>query len=85
MTELCPLQCINAACKEASFLEKNQTFLLTIFGLGGSAIGILLSYCIKSRCRKIALCWGCLSCDRTVLDLPIESVNVESVNVESVA
>tara|TARA_R110002153_G_C13012121_1_gene466409 strand:+ start:40 stop:297 length:258 start_codon:yes stop_codon:yes gene_type:complete len=81
--ELCPIQCINTGCVEDSFLEKNQTFLLTIFGLGGSAIGILLSYFLKSRCRKIGLCWGCLTCDRTVLELPIESVNVESINVNS--
>jgi hypothetical protein len=78
MSELCPLHCINVACKEDSFLEKNQTFLLTIIGLGGSAIGILLTYFLKSRCSKIKLLWGCLSCDRvppiTVIETPIEEV-----------
>tara|TARA_R110000787_G_scaffold7790_1_gene26083 strand:- start:1206 stop:1454 length:249 start_codon:yes stop_codon:yes gene_type:complete len=80
--DLCPIQCINTGCKDPTFLEKNQTFLLTIIGLGGSAFGVLTAYFLKSRCKKIKIFWGCLSCDRTVLELPIESadVTVESSN-----
>jgi hypothetical protein len=77
--ELCPIQCINTGCVEDSFLEKNQTFLLTIFGFGGSGITVLLAYFLKSRCRKIKIFWGCLSCDRTVLELPIDSTDVNVV------
>ena len=81
--ELCSIECVNIGCPQPTFLEKNQTFLLTIIGLGGSAFGVLTAYFLKSRCKKIKIFWGCLSCDRTVLELPIESVNVESVNVNS--
>jgi len=81
MTEMCPVYCINAACPLPSFLEKHETFVITIIGLGGSAFGVLFAYFLKSRCRKIKVCFGLFSCDRVPpVDLPIESTDVNVVN-----
>ena len=71
MSELCPLHCINAGCPPSSFLEENQTFLLTVIGLGGSGFGVLMAYCLKSRCKKIKFCCGLLSFNRSVTDTSI--------------
>lgn len=82
MSELCPANCVNIACGKASWLQENETFLLTVIGFGGSALGVLMAYFLKSRCKKIGLCWGCLSCDRTILENPIvDVVEVNDVNV----
>ena len=62
-TTLCPLECITY--DSPSFLEKNETFLLTMVGSVSALIGVLLSHCIKSRCSNIKL--GCLSCSRVPL------------------
>ena len=82
MTEMCPVYCINAACPLPSFLEKHETFVITIIGLGGSAVGVMLAYFLKSRCKKIKVCFGLFSCDRVPIELPVETadVTVESSN-----
>lgn len=82
MTNLCSIECVNLACKDPSFLEKHETFVLTIIGLGGSAVGVMLAYFLKSRCKKIKVCFGLLSCDRVPIELPVETadVTVESSN-----
>jgi hypothetical protein len=81
--DLCPVHCINASCKDPSFLEKHETFVLTIIGLGGSAVGVMLAYFLKSRCKKIKCCFGLFSCDRIPIDLPIESTDVNVVTESS--
>ena len=81
MTELCPVHCVNIACKDPSFLESHETFILTIIGIGGSGLGVLFAYFLKSRCRKISVCYGLFNCDRTVLEIPIEEVNVVTESV----
>jgi len=82
---LCPIDCVNLSCKDASFLEKHETFVLTIIGLGGSAFGVMFAYFLKSRCKKIKCCFGLFSCDRIPpVDLPIEPTEVNVVT-ESVA
>ena len=47
MTLNCPLECIEAACQE-DWLETHETFVITIVGLLGGGIGVLLSYFLKS-------------------------------------
>ena len=84
--ELCPMHCINVGCPQPSFLQLHETFVLSIVGIGGSALGILLSYFLKSRCRKIKVCFGLFSCDRVPpVDLPIETAEVNVVTETSVA
>ena len=86
MAELCPVHCVNLSCKDPSFLEKHETFVITIIGIGGSALGILLSYFLKSRCKKIKVCCGLFSCDRVPpVDLPIEPTDVNVVTESSIA
>jgi hypothetical protein len=79
MTELCPLHCVNIGCPSPSFLDKNQTFLLTIIGIGSSALTMLFAYFLKSRCKKVNCCYGLLICDRNPIDLTIPvDVTVEN-------
>ena len=83
MTELCSIECVNIGCPQPTFLQLHETFVISIVGIGGSALGIMLSYFLKSRCRKIKVCFGLFSCDRVPpVDLPVESadVTVESSN-----
>ena len=60
----CPIECVNIVCNP-SWLEKHESFVLTIVGLAGTGIGVLLSYFLNSRCKNIKTC--CISCDRDVL------------------
>ncbi len=71
----CPVECINAACPEDDFIERNGTWLLTVIGLVTGCFGGMLTYFLKSRCRRIA-CMG-LECERDVL--VIDPGNVEVV------
>ena len=62
----CPIHCVRAACPDPDFIERNGAWLLTVLGMGGACAGGLLTYFLKSRCKKIQCCG--LSCDRDVLD-----------------
>lgn len=66
MSSMCPIECVRAACPDPDFVEKNGTWLLTVFGIGTGLIGSVLAYMLKSRCSKIKCCG--LECDRTVMD-----------------
>lgn len=72
----CPIDCVRIACPEPDWLEKHEGFVITIVGLMGGACGVLLTYFLKSRCRKIS-CWG-LSCDRE--PIPLDASQVEIVS-----
>jgi hypothetical protein len=86
MSELCPLECVNIACKDASFMEKHETFILTVIGIVGSGFGVLFAYFLKSRCKKIKVCFALLSCDRVPpVDLPIETVEVNLETESAIA
>ena len=77
MSEFCPVHCVNIGCPIPSFLENNQAFLLTVIGIGGSGLTVLLSYCLKSRCQKIKVCYGLFSCDRDISDLPVKDTTID--------
>jgi len=83
MTE-CPIECMNRdlICESpASFLEKNSTFILTLFGIVSTGIGIVLTYFLKSRCVEIK-CWG-LFCKRQPLELSVDDVEITSASVNN--
>ncbi len=68
---LCPVECLNFDADD--FLTKHSTFMLTLVGSISAALGVVFSYCLKSRCSKINI--GCISCDRTP---PNEDVTIIS-------
>lgn len=83
MTE-CPIECMNRdlICESpASFLEKNGTFVLTLFGIVSTGIGIVLTYFLKSRCVEIK-CWG-IFCKRQPLELSVDDVEITSASVNN--
>ena len=49
------------------FVSKNGAWLLTVIGLFSACVGGVFTYFLRSRCRKLK--FGCLECDRDVLDL----------------
>jgi hypothetical protein len=61
---------------EPDFLERNGTFLLTLFGMVGGCAGSILVYFLKSRCSEIKLCWGAVSCIRQ--PLPVDMIEVSA-------
>ena len=65
MTELCPIECINQACSQPDFIERNGTWLLTVIGVFTTCFGGMLTYFLRSRCRKVR-CFG-VECERDVL------------------
>lgn len=71
---VCPLECINRACPQPDFIERNGTWLLTLIGMWAACFGALLTYFLKSRCKRISCCG--VSCDRDVLSLSAEDVRV---------
>jgi len=71
----CDIACVRAACPDPSFLEKHEAFILTIVGVASGTLGLLLSTCLKSRCKKIKGCG--IDCDRHVVDLTPEQVQIQ--------
>ena len=54
-----------------SFIQENESFILTLIGILGGGLGVLLSYFLKSRCTRIKL--GCIRCEReplSVIEIP---------------
>ena len=72
----CPIDCVRIACPDPDWLEKHEGFVITIVGLIGGACGVLLTYFLKSRCKKIS-CWG-LSCDREPIQLEPSQIEIVS-------
>ena len=52
----------------------DDTFWLTMVGLGGAGCSALLTYFLKSRCVTIDCC--CFKCKRDVLHLDANQINV---------
>ncbi len=64
---ICPIDCVRSACPEPDFLEKHSTFVLTAIGSFSALLGIVFTYCLKSRCSNIRT--PCISCDRVPIDI----------------
>ncbi len=76
MDASCPIECVSRdlICESPpDFLEKHGAFFLTLIGAIGGGLGVLLTYCLKSRCTKIKFCG--LSCTRTPIPLSSPSSN----------
>ena len=66
MTE-CPIDCLRVACPEDTWLQSHESFVLTLTASLSALLGMILSYCLKSRCTKIKFCG--FSCDRVPVSL----------------
>ena len=62
--------------EQRDWLEKNSTFLLTLFGMLGGCAGSMMVYFLKSRCSEIKLCWGCVNCVRE--PLPADAIEISA-------
>tara|TARA_R100001086_G_C11618856_1_gene198204 strand:- start:115 stop:339 length:225 start_codon:yes stop_codon:yes gene_type:complete len=67
MSSDCPVHCVNVACTQPDWLETHESFVITMAGLIGTGLGVLLSYFLKSRCEVIRI--GCIYCKRKVLEV----------------
>ena len=52
----------------------NATFILTMTGMIGTGIGVLLTYFLKSRCTMVKCC--CMECTRQPIDLQPSSIEI---------
>jgi hypothetical protein len=79
MTDItCPLECVNQGCPEPDWLEKHNGFLITLIGAVSAALGVLFSYCLKSRCKNIKT--PCVSCDRDVIEIKKENIEINNIS-----
>ncbi len=74
---LCPIECVSASCPEADWLEKHNGFLITLIGSFSAVLGVVFSYCIKSRCKNIKT--PCISCDREVIEIKKENIEINNI------
>ena len=74
----CPIECVSVSCPEPDFLEKHNGFLITLVGSLSAVLGVIFSYCIKSRCKNIKFC--CLSCDRDVINIKKENIELNNIS-----
>ena len=56
------------------FLQRNGTWLLSVIGAFSAAAGAVLTYLLRSRCRRIK--FACLECDRTPIQLDSSEITV---------
>jgi hypothetical protein len=73
----CPLECVSVSCPEPDFLEKHNGFIITLVGSLSAVLGVIFTYCIKSRCRNIKTC--CISCDRDVINIKKENIELNNI------
>lgn len=78
----CPIECVKSACPDPDFLEKHSTFVLTAVGSISALLGVIMSYCLKSRCTNIRT--PCLSCDRVPLNPDDIAISPEPIEVREV-
>ena len=62
-------------CPSPDFLERNGTWLLTVVGMVVACFGGVLTYFLKSRCKRIK-CLG-VECVREVVALDPQNLTVE--------
>lgn len=71
----CPLHCVNSGCPDPDFIERNGAWVLTVIGVGAACVGTVLTYFLKSRCRRIRCCG--MECDRTPVSLEATDVEIQ--------
>tara|TARA_Y100001938_G_scaffold149410_1_gene236104 strand:- start:874 stop:1116 length:243 start_codon:yes stop_codon:yes gene_type:complete len=77
----CPVECINPdkICgPQPDFLDKHGTFILTFVGAISACSGIVLTYFLKSRCKRVKC--GCIELDRNVVNLEASQIEIQNPN-----
>jgi hypothetical protein len=54
-------------------------FFITVITIITGSFGLMLRYCLKSKCDSIKCCWGCLIIHRNV---EIEENSIEENSIE---
>ena len=80
MTITCPIECVKDDAPD--FLTKHSTFVLTAIGSLSALLGVIFSYCIKSRCSNIKT--PCISCDRIPVNPDDIATSPEPIKVKEV-
>ena len=81
----CPIECINRdlICESPSdFLEKHSTFVITCLGIVSGGITAMLTYFLRSRCKKIKCL--CLECDRSIVELQPNQIEIANTTEDRV-
>tara|TARA_R110002126_G_scaffold111789_1_gene249727 strand:+ start:232 stop:459 length:228 start_codon:yes stop_codon:yes gene_type:complete len=73
--EDCPISCVNVGCTPPDFLEKHESFVLTVIAFISTGFGMLLNYFLRSRCTFIK--FGCVSCKRTPVEITNDNIQIE--------
>ena len=74
---VCPIECVKSGCNDPpDFLEKHNSFLLTLVASLSACVGIVLTYFLKSRCKNIRT--PCISCDREVVALEPQNIEIQN-------
>ena len=79
MTIICPNECVK---DDPDFLQKHSTFVLTAIGSISALLGVVFSYCLKSRCTNIKT--PCISCDRVPVNPDDIATSPEPINIREV-
>ena len=66
---------------ESNSYEWNANDYSNIITIGASALASVLLVLFKSRCSKISLCWGLLSCDRKPQEEDEDKTNSDEENI----
>ena len=69
----CPLECVRSGCPQPDFLEKHNGFFITLIGSLSAMLGVVFTFCLRSRCKNIKT--PCVSCDRDVIEIKKEEIN----------
>lgn len=80
--EHCPLHCLQLNSHD--FLQRNGAWVLTVVTVVTGCFGAMLTYFLKSRCRKINVCCGGLECERAVVELEQGTAEVKVSSDKSV-
>ena len=71
----CPIECVKSGCDDPpDFVSKHGAWLLTIIASISAFFGLVLTYLLKSRCKRIST--PCVTCDREVIDLDTAAVSI---------
>ena len=62
---ICAIECFEA-CPQQTWLQVHESFVVTTTATIAAVFGMLLQCILRSRCTSIR--FGCLSCDRDVLN-----------------